>query len=135
MDVTTLIKLYAVTMGFDPNLAVSIATIESGLNPKAIGSVGEVGLFQIRPQFVDKSIRDTLSDPHVNITVGIKLLQNAQKRCVHQEYYGWLTCYNAGFVGAKRIKNPSKFPYVKKIRRNYEKSIYRVPSSILMRVN
>jgi hypothetical protein len=39
----------AQTLGVDPNLALSVAEQESGLNQSAIGAAGEIGIFQLMP--------------------------------------------------------------------------------------
>lgn len=41
----------AYDMGEDPLLLQAIAKVESSFNPKARGKIGEIGLFQIRPEY------------------------------------------------------------------------------------
>lgn len=53
--IATMIVTISVSMGFDPNVALSVAMTESRLNPDAIGGIGEVGLFQLRPEYFAKS--------------------------------------------------------------------------------
>lgn len=53
--IATMIVTISISMGFDPNVALSVAMTESTLNPNAIGGIGEVGLFQLRPEFFAKS--------------------------------------------------------------------------------
>jgi soluble lytic murein transglycosylase-like protein len=118
--IVQLIMMYASQMGVSPELALSVATVESDLNPNAVGSVGEVGLFQIRPEYSGYSPLE-LKDIHTNIMVGIKMIKDAQHYCIHKEDVQFLTCYNAGFTGAKKIKSPKHFPYVVKVRNKLSK--------------
>lgn len=55
--ITGLIMTISLQMGFDPNMAIAIAQYESSLNPKAVGAIGEVGLFQLRPEFYAESCK------------------------------------------------------------------------------
>lgn len=97
-----------------PELAVAIATQESSLNPKAVGSVGEVGLFQIRPKY-SKFSRNELFNPVINTLEGMRFLQHAKKNCKHQLDSSWIICYNLGVRGASKIKKPKKFDYYIKV--------------------
>lgn len=72
----------AKAMGIDPRLAVALAFRESGLNPKAVGKDGEVGLMQVLPStskgmgFTPKELADTGK----NIEIGLTYLkQNLDK--------------------------------------------------------
>lgn len=114
LTIVKLIQFYAVQLGVEPNLAVAVAEYESSMNILAIGTVGEVGLFQIRPNFsVFNSLE--LQDPIVNIIKGLKMLKYSQKHCIHQNEYGWLTCYNRGITGAKNVLKPNEDSYVIKV--------------------
>lgn len=48
-DISTLIINTATSMGVDPTLALEVAMQESGLNQSAVGSSGEIGVFQLMP--------------------------------------------------------------------------------------
>jgi hypothetical protein len=67
-------------MGIPPELAVSVAFQESGLNPKvANGSAGEIGIMQIKPTTAKEmgfSLED-LSDPMKNIEAGLSYLKKS----------------------------------------------------------
>lgn len=108
--IISLIISAAPHFGINPETAVAVARQESSLNPSAIGPVGEVGLFQVRPEF-SKFTAEELKNPVINITEGLRILSEAKKRCKHQIDKTWLTCYNLGITGASRIKYPKKFPY------------------------
>ena len=113
--ITKLILYYAAFSGVDPQLALSVSKVESGLNPNAIGSIyHEVGLFQVRSEF-SKYTKTQLKDPIINIQEGLRILRDAKKNCVHQKANQFLICFNAGKRGALKIKHPEKFDYVIKV--------------------
>lgn len=110
-------------MEFNPSIALSVAYTESTYNPKAIGGQGEIGLFQVKPQYALGYTRAQLFNPEINIRVGITRLKEEQKYCTHRGYLEWLTCYNMGRTAARKLKHPSLFPYVVKVRNNISKTI------------
>ncbi len=67
-------------MGVSPELAVSVAFKESGLNPKVqAGGAGEIGIMQIKPDTAKEvgfSAED-IRDPDKNIEAGIKYLKKS----------------------------------------------------------
>jgi soluble lytic murein transglycosylase-like protein len=99
--------------GIDPNISLAVAKVESNLNPNVIGSLGEVGVFQVRPEYVKEFSKDQLKTPEINIMVGIKKLAEAKKMCSNMKNKGWLTCYNSGVEKAKTYKHPELHKYVK----------------------
>jgi soluble lytic murein transglycosylase-like protein len=94
--------------GLNPALVLAIAEVESGMNPKAVGSLGEVGLFQLRPEYHD--VRQ--GNVRHNIEVAVRYLAVLKKQCAH---YGdaFFVCYNYG--PARPLKYPAKFPYYRKV--------------------
>lgn len=98
----------------DPNLAVAVAKQESSLRHDVVGSVGEVGLFQVRPEY-SKFSRQELFNPVVNITEGLRMLSQAKKYCKHQSDNAWIICYNLGITGGAKVKYPKRFEYYKKV--------------------
>lgn len=113
------IILYSSVYGVDPRLATSIAEYESSGRYGTIGLHGEVGLFQIRPEYSKLTIKQLL-DPKRNIQEGIKKLYEAKKYCSHQRENTWIVCYNVGVAGGRKIKRPKQFVYYRKVM-----SIYR----------
>jgi len=97
-----------------PELAVAIAKVESSLNPNAVGAIGEIGLFQIRPKYSKFTSSELFNIP-TNIIEGLRMLRFAKKHCKHKIDYTWVTCYNAGLTGGSRIENPKEFDYYKKV--------------------
>lgn len=95
--------------GIDPQLGYSIAKIESGLNPKAKGSKGEIGLFQIMPY---NAPTVSLYDVNTNIHVGVSILKKYSLQCADMGQY-WVICYNNGV--SRRPKYPNLNPYYRKL--------------------
>lgn len=122
-----LISFYAAVGGVDPKVALAVAQHESNLNPKAIGSLGEIGLYQIRPQYVAGISKKQLANIVTNIKVGVRMLKEAKdvcgKKCKGLDY---LTIYNCGRTAAKRIKNPSLFPYVLAVKKHMQMNAVKV---------
>ncbi len=94
----------------DPQLVIAIVLVESGGNPMARGSVGEIGLMQLRPEYHPEASFN-VDD---NIRIGVGYLVEVRKIC--QPVYGryWFVCYNRGPY-ASRLKWPEKFPYVREV--------------------
>jgi soluble lytic murein transglycosylase-like protein len=109
-----LIYSLAPNFNIDGNLAVSIAQHESKLNPNAIGTHKEVGLFQVRPQY-SKYTAKQLHNPRINILEGLRILAEAKSKCKHKIDKTYVVCYNLGKAGGSRIKYPKQFSYYKKI--------------------
>lgn len=107
-----LIKFYSALYGMDSRVMVAVAQHESGFNVNAVGTQKEVGLFQIKPEYVKGFSRQQLFDPETNIKVGIQRLAEEKKHCIHKADLGYLVCYNFGEKNAKRVHHPSLFPYV-----------------------
>ena len=111
---------YASLYGLDPNLVSAVVQHESAYNAKAVGTHGEIGLMQLKPDSFPKYTRKQLFDPETNIRVGTEYLAKMRDECVHRNY--WLVCYNTAPEGAKKIKHPEKFKYYRIIRNLMEKS-------------
>lgn len=117
--ITTLIISYAHVYKVDPQLAVSVARVESKLNPRALGKLGEVGLFQIRPEYSKYSVAQ-LYDPTINIKEGLRILAEAKNGCRHKKEHTFLVCYNAGLTGGGKMTKPAEFAYYKKVMKEYD---------------
>lgn len=121
--IISLIVSYSNFLGFDPNVAVAVATVESRLNPMAVGTKGEIGLFQVMPQFVKGFNKSQLFDVRTNIIVGITKLKEEQLKCRHKENIDYLVCYNYGRTNASKVKHPAVFPYVIKVQKELNKGV------------
>lgn len=111
------ILFYSLLNGIDPALTQSVIAVESKGNRFALGSVGEAGLMQIRPEFVPES-RLQLFQPCTNIMRGTQLLSDLKAK------YGaidktFVNCYNLGMRGCKKLKHPRQFAYYKKVMAHY----------------
>ena len=115
-DIAKMITAEARRQGLEPAIAVAIATVESGLNPHAVGSRGEIGLFQLRPEYFNYS-KQQLANPKINAKLGIQHLIYMRKNCPSQLDLTWVACYNSGIN--RHPKYPHLLPYYKKFRREY----------------
>jgi hypothetical protein len=85
----------AIKYNEDPTLMLAIAHTESNLNPKAVGSVGELGLFQMRPKYFNIKHTDTVETQTIK---AIYLLKELKKACGTK----FLQCYNMGPAKTKK---------------------------------
>jgi len=109
-DISSLIVQEATRQGLDPQVALSIAMIESSMNPNAVGPIGEIGLFQIRPEF-SKLPRIALFDVKTNVREGIAILIRYKKLCPMQDKFTYVICFNNGL---RHPKYPLLHPYYKR---------------------
>lgn len=98
----------------DSSLAISVAKVESKLNPNAIGLLKEVGLFQVRPEY-SKYTSEQLKDPKTNIKEGLRILAEAKRRCVHKANKMYTICFNRGIAGGSKVKDPANDKYYLKV--------------------
>lgn len=103
-----LIASQAREQGVPVALAIAVAKVESGLNMSAVGPFGEIGVFQIRPEFTTANIYDL----KINIREGVRQLAYWKQHCPVQQDVAWVNCYNAGY---RNPKYPFLRPYVKKV--------------------
>ena len=103
-EIERIIREVAEAKGFDPDLAVAIAIVESGLNPNAVGALGEIGVFQLRPEFHDVHPGNVRR----NVETAIQYLIWLQTRC---KDYGeaFFICFNHG--PNRRVRDPIRFSY------------------------
>jgi soluble lytic murein transglycosylase-like protein len=83
-EYVALVRGEAREQGMPPDLADAVAFVESSYNPKAIGSVGEVGLMQIRPQTAAmlgyRGDEATLFQPEINVRYSVTYLAGAWRK-------------------------------------------------------
>jgi hypothetical protein len=76
-----LIKREAEKNGLPTDIADAVAAVESGYDPGAVGSAGEIGLMQVRPETAAmlgfKGSLAELAEPDVNIHYGVTYLSQA----------------------------------------------------------
>ncbi len=114
--IISLIIAGAQDRGIDPNVALAIATVESGINQFAIGSKGEVGVFQLRPEFYLKGNETII----VYVNKALDLMAEKQTACGKDLLP---TCWNVGITKGKQLGLTKALngPYNKKVRRALEK--------------
>jgi len=106
---------YSMINGVDPNVVKSIVEVESNYRPHVTGSVGEMGLMQLKPFYLPGPL--SLYDPETNIAVGTRELSKLQRlkpRLGDQWYAAW----NLGPTGALKYARKwdiKKFAYVRKV--------------------
>jgi soluble lytic murein transglycosylase-like protein len=92
-DVASQIQAAAPGYGVPPSLALAVAQRESGFNQSAVGSSGEVGVFQLMPATAAQ-LGVNPSDLSGNIDGGLKYLSQ-----LYQQFGDWgtaLEAYNGG---------------------------------------
>ncbi len=107
-----LILSMAAQYGIEPKTALAIAWKESRLNPMAVGALGEIGLFQVRPQMYPQ-IAASMT-PRDQVQVSLKLMAVKQRACGVALLP---TCWNFGVTGMKRLDRPYDTEYARDIRR------------------
>jgi hypothetical protein len=93
-DFSSLIQSLAPSYGVPPSLALALAKKESSLNPSAVGTSGEIGLFQVMPSTAAQFGVTNLYDPTANTQAGLSYLAS-----LYKQYGNWsdaLIAYNEG---------------------------------------
>lgn len=76
-----LVRRQALEKGAPPDLADAVAQIESGYDPGVVGTVGEIGLMQVRPATAAmlgfSGTQADLARPEVNVRYGVAYLAKA----------------------------------------------------------
>lgn len=103
-----------------PQLTTAMMKVESGTNPFARGSQGEVGLLQIKPKYVKESALQ-LSNSCTNVMVATGILRQLKYKCKHTLDKTYIVCFNTGVRAARKIKKPKQFPYYTKVLAQMEK--------------
>jgi hypothetical protein len=108
-EIVAKITRAATKYNVDPKLAVAIATVESNLDPSAIGASGEVGLYQLHPRYHDVSSNSV--DSHIDRAV--RYLSDVINRCAHRFGSAAHVCFNYG--PNTKIERPTETAYFKKV--------------------
>ena len=78
-----IVRREASARGLPPEVAEAVAHVETGFRPDAVGSVGEIGLMQIRPATAEMLGHDggalALFDPATNARFAVRYLATAWK--------------------------------------------------------
>ena len=92
-SITDIITQAAQAQGVPVSLALAQAQHESGLDPNAIGLKGEIGLFQLRPEYFGQM--GDLTDPTINANVALWYLYQ-QYQHTGNNWRDALIAYNEG---------------------------------------
>lgn len=114
MTLLSCIYFWSMINGIDPALTKAVIKVESNFNQMAVGSKGDSGLMQVRHKLVPES-QLQLFNSCTNVMRGTTILAQAKQKCKHKVDNTWLICFNTGIAGGRKIKNPKKQSYYKKI--------------------
>jgi soluble lytic murein transglycosylase-like protein len=81
--------------GQDPNLVLSVISVESDFNPRAVSPVGAMGLMQVMPLWKKVLEVEDLSHPETSIHAGVQILVHYQQ-LYDNDLDLTLTAYNRG---------------------------------------
>lgn len=104
------VRAIAKAEGISPDLLVAIVSVESGFNVNAVGSVGEIGLMQLKPKYHDASF-----NVRKNVTTGARYLLWLKERpeCKSRGK-AWFTCYQTG--PNKKLENAEAYYYYLRVK-------------------
>ena len=106
--------------GFDPIFLMAVIQNESSFNPKMKGSVGEIGLMQIRPETakwiaglskIKYKNEKSLYQPEMNIRIGAAFLNRLRNQFDSNSTY-YLTAYNAGAGNVRKMISENVTPKI-----------------------
>jgi hypothetical protein len=92
------VRAIAIELGIAPRLALSMAKVESGFDPRAVSPKGAIGVLQLIPFFVCQEYEvspEMLFDPEVNIRIGLSYMKSLLER-FDENLDLSLAAYNAG---------------------------------------
>jgi soluble lytic murein transglycosylase-like protein len=92
------LRVIAIELGLAPRLALSMAKVESGYDPRAVSPKGAIGVLQLIPFFVCQEYEvspEMLFDPEVNIRIGLSYMKSLLER-FDENLDLSLAAYNAG---------------------------------------
>lgn len=115
MTIQQQIVASAIAQGIDPNFALAVAQRESGFNQGAVGSSGEIGVFQLMPTTAQQ-LSVNPYDQQANIDGGIKYLKQ-QLNAFGNDPALAAAAYNAGPNGD--FSNPSVTQYANDVTNLY----------------
>jgi soluble lytic murein transglycosylase len=115
--------------GYDPIFLLAIIKTESQFNPDAIGTSGEIGLMQIKPDTAEwickkKKLKwlgaARLKNPHYNILIGAHYFEYL-KNTLKSQSARYITAYNMGLNNLQRLPAGAQYehPYYEKVISNY----------------
>lgn len=112
-----MVRRAAIERGVPPDLAEAVAQIESGYDPRAVGTVGEVGLMQVRPETAAmlgfRGLPADLAQPQENVRYGVAYLAGAW-RLANGQLCQALMKYRAGH--GSEVMSPLSATYCQRAR-------------------
>lgn len=123
--------------GFDPVFVLAVIQTESQFNPLAIGSVGEIGLMQIRPETAEWMSRkaglpwtgaESLKNPVMNVKIGIAYMSWLRQQ-MGPNSVKYVSAYNMGPKAVRRLYAQKQRPaeYRTRVISNYEQLYKTLP--------
>ncbi len=113
---------------YDPVFLLAVIQTESSFNQFAIGTVGEVGLMQIRPETAEWVClknkiawrgANALKDPEYNLLIGSHYFKYL-KLALKSESMKYITAYNMGLNKLQRVQSQmTEHEYFEKVVKNY----------------
>jgi soluble lytic murein transglycosylase len=113
---------------YDPVFLLAVIQTESSFNQFAIGSVGEVGLMQIRPETAEWVClknkiawrgANALKDPEYNMLIGSYYFQYL-KVALKSNSLKYITAYNMGLNKLNRVSDQlTEYEYFERVVKNY----------------
>ena len=124
------LKAIAAELGLEPRLALGMAKVESGYNPKSVSPKGAVGVLQVMPRLALHYFgidRERLFDPQTNIRIGLSWMKLLLNRFDHNLDLS-LAAYNAGV--SRVVRAGYRIPriretqlYVRKVKRAMKEGV------------
>ncbi len=113
----------------DPVFVMAIIKTESQFNPAVVGSHGEIGFMQIKPDTAAWISRKynikyegpaSLFNPNFNIKVGLAYMNYLRKN-FNKKAVGYVSAYNMGPLNVRRLlaKNIRPYEYKSRVMQNY----------------
>ncbi len=114
---------------YDPVFLLAVIKTESQFNPRAVGSAGELGLMQIKPDTAEWICQKSgfpwkgakaLKDPVYNVQIGALYFKYLKKSLKSRSAY-YINAYNMGINNLHRLPASSKIshPYYARVMQNY----------------
>ncbi|MBC7741182.1 MAG: lytic transglycosylase domain-containing protein [Bdellovibrionaceae bacterium] len=128
-DLTQSILKLSKKHGYDPIFLLAVIRTESQFNPNAIGSAGEIGLMQIKPDTAEWICKKhkikwlgaaKLKNPQYNVLVGAHYFEYLKKTLKSQSAR-YINAYNMGINNLQRLPASERNvgPYYDKVINNY----------------
>lgn len=125
--------------GLDPVFVMALIATESSFNPLALGSVGEIGLMQIRPETAEWIAQKrglpwmgamALRNPLINVKIGVAYVAWLRSEMGPQSHK-YVSAYNMGPNMVRKLlaQNVKPSEYRSRVIANYELFYKQLPKS------